>query len=287
MPGNVGPWARDPARPARLPRDCPRGRTGECTSDPAYALPRFQQECQRLSEQAAFLGGTTNRVFAAPGIQPAVRSHEVAPAWARCPPARRPRRPRRRGGGCRRRWRGPRGRTWRRAAARAAQRDLGRGRCQARGAVRTITQMCSWLGVSKSGFHGWRTRPTSADRGPARAARLQDQGALRSPTTTPTGIGGCTPRRTCSPATSPPPHRSPTWSRTSPHGSVGPWSDRSALSRRPGAEQPDSGVGGGRCCGDRQPCGREPSGAVLQPGREWKQQREGREEVAGLGSEVA
>ena len=28
-------------------------------------------------------------------------------------------------------------------------------------AAPTIVQMCGWLGVSKSGFHDWRTRPQS------------------------------------------------------------------------------------------------------------------------------
>jgi putative transposase len=38
----------------------------------------------------------------------------------------------------------------------------GRAKASARGAAPTITQMCTWLGVSRSGFHEWRSRPKSA-----------------------------------------------------------------------------------------------------------------------------
>lgn len=46
-------------------------------SDPAYALSRSQEEYERLSEQASFVGGTTERVFRAAGIEPGMRVLDV------------------------------------------------------------------------------------------------------------------------------------------------------------------------------------------------------------------
>jgi ubiquinone/menaquinone biosynthesis C-methylase UbiE len=47
--------------------------TGGRTADPAYALPRSEQEYDRLSRQAAFLHGTTKRLFHAAGLAPGMR----------------------------------------------------------------------------------------------------------------------------------------------------------------------------------------------------------------------
>ena len=49
----------------------------DARSDPAYALERSQEEYQRLSEQAAFLGGTTERLFRAAGLGPGMRVLDV------------------------------------------------------------------------------------------------------------------------------------------------------------------------------------------------------------------
>jgi SAM-dependent methyltransferase len=49
----------------------------DARSDPAYALGRSQEEYQRLSEQAAFLGGTTERLFRAAGLGPGMRVLDV------------------------------------------------------------------------------------------------------------------------------------------------------------------------------------------------------------------
>ncbi len=46
-------------------------------TDPDYALPRAQEEYDRLSRQAAFLGGTTERLFRAAGIAPGMRVLDV------------------------------------------------------------------------------------------------------------------------------------------------------------------------------------------------------------------
>lgn len=47
------------------------------TADPAYALPRSEQEYDRLSRQAAFLRGTTERLFHAAGLAPGSRVLDV------------------------------------------------------------------------------------------------------------------------------------------------------------------------------------------------------------------
>src|SRR3954465_11482779 len=46
-------------------------------SAPAYALRRSQEEYQRLGEQAAFLGATTERLFRAAGLGPGMRILDV------------------------------------------------------------------------------------------------------------------------------------------------------------------------------------------------------------------
>lgn len=45
--------------------------------DPGYALPRAREEYDRLGRQAAFLGGTTERLFRAAGIGPSMRVLDV------------------------------------------------------------------------------------------------------------------------------------------------------------------------------------------------------------------
>jgi SAM-dependent methyltransferase len=49
----------------------------DARSDPAYALGRSEEEYQRLSEQAAFLGGTTERLFRAAGLGRRMRVLDV------------------------------------------------------------------------------------------------------------------------------------------------------------------------------------------------------------------
>lgn len=46
-------------------------------SEPAYALPRSTEEYERLSRQAAFLRGTTDRLFQAAGVGPGMRILDV------------------------------------------------------------------------------------------------------------------------------------------------------------------------------------------------------------------
>ena len=59
-------------------------------------------------------------------------------------------------------------------------------------AAPTVTRMCQWLRVSKSGFYEWRSRPESDT---ARRRELLKWNQLRCSrrTTAPTGTGGCTP----------------------------------------------------------------------------------------------
>jgi SAM-dependent methyltransferase len=53
------------------------GRPAGSQADPAYALTRSRDEYERLSRQAAFLGGTTERLFRAAGLEPGMRVLEV------------------------------------------------------------------------------------------------------------------------------------------------------------------------------------------------------------------
>jgi SAM-dependent methyltransferase len=46
-------------------------------ADPAYALARSRDEYERLSRQAAFLKGTTERLFRAAGLKPCMRILDV------------------------------------------------------------------------------------------------------------------------------------------------------------------------------------------------------------------
>jgi ubiquinone/menaquinone biosynthesis C-methylase UbiE len=50
---------------------------GSQVADPAYALTRSQDEYERLSRQAAFLGRTTERLFRAAGLEPGMRVLDV------------------------------------------------------------------------------------------------------------------------------------------------------------------------------------------------------------------
>lgn len=58
-----------PSELAALPRDS--------QADPAYALARSRDEYERLSRQAAFLKGTTERLFRAAGLKPGMRVLDV------------------------------------------------------------------------------------------------------------------------------------------------------------------------------------------------------------------
>jgi ubiquinone/menaquinone biosynthesis C-methylase UbiE len=53
------------------------GRPAGSQADPAYALARSREEYERLSRQAAFLKGTTERFFRAAGLEPGMRVLEV------------------------------------------------------------------------------------------------------------------------------------------------------------------------------------------------------------------
>jgi SAM-dependent methyltransferase len=53
------------------------GRTAGSQADPVYALARSRDEYERLSRQAAFLGGTTERLFRTAGLEPGMRVLEV------------------------------------------------------------------------------------------------------------------------------------------------------------------------------------------------------------------
>jgi SAM-dependent methyltransferase len=52
-------------------------RPADARSDPGYPLRRSQEEYERLSQQAAFLAGTTERLFRAAGIAPGMRVLDV------------------------------------------------------------------------------------------------------------------------------------------------------------------------------------------------------------------
>ena len=54
----------------------PRGTTGSA-GEPEYALPRSEEEYQRLARQAAFLGGATERLFRAAGLAAGMRILDV------------------------------------------------------------------------------------------------------------------------------------------------------------------------------------------------------------------
>src|SRR4051794_16450494 len=54
-----------------------KGHRVDARSDPTYALKRSPEEYQRLSEQAAFLGETTERLLRAAGIGPGMRVLDV------------------------------------------------------------------------------------------------------------------------------------------------------------------------------------------------------------------
>src|SRR5215467_5203129 len=53
------------------------GRPAGWQSDTVYALARSQEEYERLARQAAFLNGTTERLFRAAGLQPGMRVLDV------------------------------------------------------------------------------------------------------------------------------------------------------------------------------------------------------------------
>jgi SAM-dependent methyltransferase len=53
------------------------GRPAGSQADPAYALARSRDEYERLSRQAAFVGGTTERLFRAAGLEPGMRVLDV------------------------------------------------------------------------------------------------------------------------------------------------------------------------------------------------------------------
>jgi hypothetical protein len=55
------------------------GRPAGSQADPAYALARSSDEYERLNRQAAFLNGTTERLFRAAGLEPACASSTWAP----------------------------------------------------------------------------------------------------------------------------------------------------------------------------------------------------------------
>ena len=56
----------------------------------------------------------------------------------------------------------------------------------------TLTKMCLWIGVSKSGFYDWKDRPLSATA--VRQEYLRGKIGRSSTTTTrPTGTGASTP----------------------------------------------------------------------------------------------
>lgn len=52
-------------------------RPADARSNPAYPLRRSQEEYERLSKQAAFLGGTTERLLRSAGIAPGMRVLDV------------------------------------------------------------------------------------------------------------------------------------------------------------------------------------------------------------------
>src|SRR3954452_22356543 len=53
------------------------GRPAGSQADPAYALAPSQDEYERLGRQAAFLRGTTERLFRAAGLAPGMRVLDV------------------------------------------------------------------------------------------------------------------------------------------------------------------------------------------------------------------
>jgi SAM-dependent methyltransferase len=53
------------------------GRPAGSRADPAYALARSREEYERLSRQAAFVGGTTERLFGAAGLESGMRVLDV------------------------------------------------------------------------------------------------------------------------------------------------------------------------------------------------------------------
>jgi len=53
------------------------GRPAGSQADPAYALARSRDEYERLSRQAAFLEGTTERLFRVAGLEPGMRVLDV------------------------------------------------------------------------------------------------------------------------------------------------------------------------------------------------------------------
>jgi ubiquinone/menaquinone biosynthesis C-methylase UbiE len=53
------------------------GRPAGSQADPAYALARSRDEYERLSRQAAFIKGTTKRLFRAAGLEPGMRVLDV------------------------------------------------------------------------------------------------------------------------------------------------------------------------------------------------------------------
>ena len=55
----------------------PSGRPAGSQADPAYALARSRAEYERLSRQAAFLRGTTERLVRAAGLEPGMRVLDV------------------------------------------------------------------------------------------------------------------------------------------------------------------------------------------------------------------